>query len=312
MTLINKDVMNLSSGKKLAVLMTSTPICCEDLCERIEKDPSWKTVKFKAMMKWPKDIEENGDSGLWGRYFQIYDTENMTDRDHSESLQFYRDNFDKMNEGAQTFSSRYREEDGHISSLQALLEKRHLIGEEAFMSEMQMTPQKFTFAVDIAAKDVVQRIGSFHKAIIPDGFNLICAATDLNVSHALTTTVAAFKPDNTSVILDYKIFKASIDMKLNDTEYNKQVYEQLEKVGKWLKALNLSIQAWGIDAGGRNWDTVCAFAKSSLASCGIAACAMAGKASHVFSPTVRTRLRDSLNRTVLCGDPQEHARAGSG
>ena len=84
--LINKDIMNLSSGRKLAVLMTSTPICCEDLCERIEKDVSWKTIKFKAMMSWPKDIEENGDSGLWGRYFQIYDTENMTDRDHSESL----------------------------------------------------------------------------------------------------------------------------------------------------------------------------------------------------------------------------------
>lgn len=134
----------------------------------------------------------------------------------------------------------------------------------------------------------------------------------MNVSHALTTTVAAFRPDNTSVVLDYRIFKASIDARLNDTEYNKRVYEQLEKVGKWLKALNLGIQAWGIDAGGRNWDTVCEFAKNSTAVCGIPACAMAGKASHVFNPVVRTRLRDSLNRTVLCGDPQEHARSGSG
>lgn len=61
--------MNLSSGKKLAVLMTSTPICCEDLCERIEKDVSWKTTKYKALLKWPKDIEEHGDTGLWGKYF---------------------------------------------------------------------------------------------------------------------------------------------------------------------------------------------------------------------------------------------------
>lgn len=132
------------------------------------------------------------------------------------------------------------------------------------------------------------------------------------MSYALTTSVVAFKPDNSSVVLAYKTFKSSIDLKLNDTEYNKQVYQHLQKVGKWLKALGMSISAWGIDAGGRNWDTVCEFAKNSAALCGIPACAMAGRASHVFNPNVRTRLRDSLNRTVLCGDPQEHARSGSG
>jgi len=131
--LIKKDVMNLSSKGKLAVLMTSTPICPEDLCEKIEQDINWKTTKYPALIKWPKDIIEKGDDGLWAKYFKMFDAENAEDMLHSGSLQFYKDNKDKMDEGAELFSpERFKPEDGHISGLQALLEKRHLIGDAAF------------------------------------------------------------------------------------------------------------------------------------------------------------------------------------
>lgn len=73
--IINKDIMNLSSKGKLAVLMTSTPLCPEDLCEKIENDIAWKTTKYPAIIKWPKDIVENPDDGLWAHYFKLYDTE---------------------------------------------------------------------------------------------------------------------------------------------------------------------------------------------------------------------------------------------
>ena len=39
---------------------------------------------------------------------------------------------------------------------------------------------------------------------------------------------------------------------------------------------------------------------------------MIGRASHKFNGYVRTRLRDELNRTVLCGDATEHVKAGAG
>lgn len=54
------------------------------------------------------------------------------------------------------------------------------------------------------------------------------------------------------------------------------------------------------------------FARSSLKTVGISACAMLGRASHIFNPFVRSRLRDSIGRTVLCGDPAEHVKAGAG
>lgn len=46
--------------------------------------------------------------------------------------------------------------------------------------------------------------------------------------------------------------------------------------------------------------------------CGVPACAFAGRASHIFNPFIRSRLRDSIGRTVLCGNDQEHVKSGSG
>lgn len=95
---------------------------------------------------------------LWDKYFQMYDAENVDERDHSNSLQFYRDNFDKMNEGVEVFNpDRYSEVDGHISAIQKLLELKHQIGEAAFLSEFQMSPRQLQFALPITPAIVQSR-----------------------------------------------------------------------------------------------------------------------------------------------------------
>lgn len=309
---IRKDVINLSSGKKLAVLMTSTPICSDDLCQKIEADPNWRTTKFRAVIKWPRDIVKNGDGGLWGQYFQLYDSENMANGSHVCSLQFYRDHRKEMDAGAELFSSRYNPDDGQISALQALLEKRHLIGKSAFASEMQMSPQRESFALDITPSDVAKTIGSFPRASVPEGYRLTVGAVDLNVSHAVTLVVKSYRPDMSSVVLIHKIFPTSIPTTLSDADYSNRVTSALDAVAKFLTSLDLHVDALGVDAGGRNWDVVCAWSRICKEKHGFPACAMAGRASHKFNAFSRSRLRDAQNRTVLCGDPAEHARAGSG
>lgn len=48
-----------------------------------------------------------------------------------------------MDEGAEVFNPKaFKKSDGHISAIQALLEKRHLIGDDAFAAEMQMRPRQ--------------------------------------------------------------------------------------------------------------------------------------------------------------------------
>lgn len=312
LTFIRKDVINLSSGRKLAVLMTSTPICSDDLCAKIENDPNWRTTKYRAVVKWPVDIRKNGDNGLWGEYFRKYDAENMANGAHDGSLQYYRSHREQMDDGAELFSTRYNEADGHISALQALMERRHLIGKAAFASEMQMSPQRESYALDIAPADVAKAIGSFPRASVPEGYRLTVAALDLNVSHALTLVVKSYRPDMSSVVVVHRVFPTAIPATLSDADYSSRVAQALDNAAKYLSSLDIGIDALGIDAGGRNWDVVCSWSRSCQSVHGIPACAMAGRASHKFNAFSRSRLRDAQNRTVLCGDPAEHARAGSG
>lgn len=74
----------------------------------------------------------------------------------------------------------------------------------------------------------------------------------------------------------------------------------------------MSPNAWAIDCNGLNFDAATLFSKSSAQICGIQACGFIGKASHAFNGFVKTRLRDEMGGTVLCGDPEEHVRAGAG
>lgn len=76
--------------------------------------------------------------------------------------------------------------------------------------------------------------------------------------------------------------------------------------------MNVKIDGLAIDAGGRNWDAVCNFCKVASKTIGIPMCAFAGRAANVFNPFVKTRLREASNKTVLCGDAQEHVKAGAG
>ena len=128
----------------------------------------------------------------------------------------------------------------------------------------------------------------------------------------MTYSVVAFKRDMTAVVIRHAVKKTRIDLRLNDTDYNRKVYDKLAELLREVKSVGIHIDGVGIDAGGRNWQAVCDFCSNSMQLVGVPCCAMAGKASHMFNPYARSRLRDAIGRTVLCGDSQEHARSGSG
>lgn len=159
---------------------------------------------------------------------------------------------------------------------------------------------------------MLTRSSDVRRLVVPDEFIFVAASTDLNVSYAATSTIVAFKRDMTAHVLWHEVTPCKIDAKLNETEYNQKVYNLLVNVGKKIKGLGIKIDGWAIDAGGRNWYAVCSYAKQAMSSCGLPACAFAGRASNIFNPFVRSRLRDAIGRTVLCGDSAEHIKAGSG
>lgn len=218
-------------------------------------------------------------------------------------MNFYKDHRKEMDEGSVLFApERFKKEDGHISGLQALLEKRHTIGDAAFQAEMQMKPQKFSFKLDIKPRDVLAKAIDVPQLVVPDGYVFVAASTDLNLSYALTTTIVGFKPDMTAHIIHYFFTRCYVDSKMPTAQYNETIYDLLTGLGKEIAALGLPIDGWGIDAGGLPFDAVTMFAKNANQLVGVPACACIGRAAHIFNPFVRTKLRDSVNNTVLCGD----------
>jgi hypothetical protein len=216
LTLIKKDILNLGGKQRVSVLQTATPIVVDDLVEQIKNDIHWKTTIFKAIESYPKN------KALWKEYFKLYDAETISEKDHSKSLQFYKDNRKEMDEGSDVFNeTQYSESDGHISTIQKLLEIEHVIGNSAFQSEYQMSPVKATFSINITPKHITDKISpDFKELDIPDGFVYTVGAIDLNTSYAATCSIVTFKPDTTSHVIYHHIFPMRIDQKLPDAEYN--------------------------------------------------------------------------------------------
>lgn len=314
LSIINKSVLNLGGKGKVACLQAATPICADDLVQRIEKDKAWKTTRFPAIIHWPKDYVDHPTDGYWAKYFAYYDEENAIDSTHEKSLKFYKRHQKRMDKGAEVLNpKRYKESDGHISALQALMDKLHMIGEGAFFSEYEMMPKRVDLALQVTQKDVVGKINnSILKNQIPDGYVFCCGAIDLNTSYGATITLGCFKTDSTMAVIRHKINKLVIDQQLPDVQYNQALYNELGKIFKRLQSLGIKINAVGIDAGGRNLTAVCEFAKNSLELYGIPCCGMIGRASTNFNPLIKSRLRNAVGRTVLCGDPKEHLKSGSG
>lgn len=243
---------------------------------------------------------------------RMYDNELINGEDHSKSLDHYKTHRQVMDEGSEVFNpSRFSSKDGHISAIQKLMELRHQIG-KAFDAEYQMQPRRYTCALDITPRQVAHNLNGLQEGETPEGTTLVIASSDLNLSYAVTSVIIAFRPDMTAHVIWHGISKCRLDYKANDAEFSRALYDILEKEGRKLKGVCPDIQGWGIDASGRPFDTVAQFAKNSSRAVGIPACAMLGRASHAYNGYVRSRLRDEINRTVLCGDPREHIKSGSG
>ena len=308
-TLLKKDVMNLGGKDRLSILQTATPICPDDLVERLKKDISWKTTIYKAIERYPKDYYSK--DGHWSKYFAMWDSEQVSGKGHDKSLEYYKTNKDEMEVGADVFDpTRFSLKDGHISAIQKLLEIEHTIGQAAFASEYQMQPKRQTVAIDLTPQKVVSKMTDDDELTIPDGYTFVAGAIDINASYAMTCTLVAYKPDTSAHVIWHGLHNLRIDQRLPDMAYNAAIHEHLQIVCDKISALGVKIDGLAIDAGGRNWDAVCNFAKVSKV--GFPVCAFAGRSATMFNPFVRTRLRDAIGKTVLCGAPAEHIKRGAG
>lgn len=244
--IITKDIIPMGGKQRMSLLCTATPVCQDDLVERLKKDKHWRTVLFPAVISYPTNKK------LWDKYFEMYDDELINRKPHSESLQYYKDNRKLMDDGADVFNpSRYSEEDGHISAIQKLLELRHQIGESAWASEYQMRPLQLQIAIPIDPATVASRVSSLKELEIPtENVAWVCASSDLNLSKYITTVIVVFMRDQTAHVIWHKFRKSAIPITLPEQDYYQRVYNLLAEHGKELKALGVRIDGWAIDGNG--------------------------------------------------------------
>ena len=306
--LIRGDVMGLAGRGKASVVSTATTIAPDDVTVLLAADPAWKTTRNPAVVRWPDEWGKDGH-GLWGEYFALFDEENANDLPHGRrggSLSLYRRNRKAMDAGADILNWGYFDrEGGQISGLQRLMDAYHQMGNDAFMAEYQMEPVRNAFAVEVTARLIMGRVRPGVPACsVPDGTALTVAATDVNPSYGLTTAVISFDVNLTGLVSAYKVFRVKIDGRQNDVAFNAAVARALHAHAKEVAALGVRPDRWGIDAGGRQFRAVTAFAPLVKDIYGIDAVAMLGRAGQNWNPFVKSRTRDALNGTVPCRDAQ--------
>lgn len=303
---IYKTYMKLGkSVERPSLLMASTPIEPDDLSETIAKDPNWKTETFPLMLSMPSSLS------LWrGEYKRIREKAVDELSGHPET-DFYLAHRGEMDADAKPFWSECYNHDGsEISAIQHAM-NLFLDDEESFLSEYQMQPKRRSAELILPRTEIPRKIyPGYVEGSIPPGYIYTFAATDINPSYALTTSITAFKPDRSAFVTRHILSPIHIDV--SSTSFDDLVFAALAQHGEALHALGLPIRAWGIDASGQQFSAVTNFTKTAIRSVHMPAVAMTGRANTKFNPYVKSRTRDAINNTVDCADDLEKAAMARG
>ena len=311
---VKKAFMGLAGHrKKIAAIMTSTPIAPDDLSETFAADPGWNTKTYKMLLSWPKchdpaaSVEERKSRrDFWQEYADIFQGEQASGRPpHVAANRFYRAHRRAMDEGAEVLNPGNYDRKTELSGVQHAMNLLFRDGVDAFMSEYQMQPPRQVFALDVTARLIMSRVRKDAPAVtVPPWAVLTVAATDINPSYALSTAVISFDLALTAQVVAYHVTPIKIPEKTPDPEFDRLVYAALVAHGREIAAQGVKIDRWGVDAGGRMFRAVTRFAPSSVDSCALEATAMLGKGGQNWNPNVRSRIRNPLNDTVYCRDSQ--------
>lgn len=304
---IKKTFLGLAGHRrKIAAVMTSTPIEVDDLSETFARDPSWKTTTHRMVVKWPSCFGKDGAGvDYWTQYSDILFSEiaSGSAAPHLKANLFYAEHRADMDAGAVVLNPSNFDENTEMSGIQHAMNILFRDGRTAFMSEYQMEPVRHSFAFEISSKLILSRIRpGVRPCTIPEGSVLTVAATDINPSYGITTAVTSFDVNLTGLVVAYKVFRVEIDARLNDLVFNARLASALTAHAREIAALGLRIDRWGIDAGGRQFRAVTTFTPNCQGLFGLNAVAMLGRAGQNWNPNVRSRIRAASNNTVLCHD----------
>ena len=195
-TLLKSDVLGMAGPKKkLALVGTCTVIRKGDLADRLldrKANPQWRGIRLKLLNSLPKTLD------LWSRYAEL--RRNSGD-DGKAATEFYRDNRDKMDEGADaTWPARFNSDE--ISAVQFAMNLR-IDDPETFASEYQNEPET---PDDKVARPTLEKLSSrlnrLPRAVLPNWTKHLVTMIDVQDSILYYQVVAA-DDDFSAAVVEY-------------------------------------------------------------------------------------------------------------
>ncbi len=302
---VEKNFLNLGGHRRrIAALMTSTPIEPDDLSETFAAKDNWYTSTFRMVEAWP----ETKDT-LWEEYRSILRHEVIQGRDaHTACNRFYRKYRELMDRGAKVLNPDNYDRRLELSGVQHAM-NLYFNGEEQFMSEFQMQPMRRQMVFVLRPGVVVSRTRrDWQPYFVPPESVMTVCATDLNPAYGYSSAMVTFDRVATATVIWYGVHGTSLHKeRMTEAEYRAGMYEQLVVLAAKLKAecqsRGIRLDAWAIDGGGDGFEPVQRLRRSAKdLGLPFEVVPMVGKAGRTWNPFVRSKIRNPINETVECGD----------
>ncbi len=199
---VHGDILGLGGARQLSVVMTSTPICPEDLSERFAdptREPAWRTITRPMVESWP--LRED----LWLHYCDLF-KQDLSSADGGQqgksAAEFYLAHREEMEAGAKLFDPLNYDPRIEFSATQHAYNLIVRGGEDAFQAEYQLSPPRRATILELSPKQVAERVNGVPRFRMPPGTSTALAFIDVMAS-SLHYVVSAFGPRQTGAVLDY-------------------------------------------------------------------------------------------------------------
>lgn len=201
--ILSGDILGLAGpGRKIAGIMPCTVIERGDMADVIldrDKHPEWNGERCKMLYAMPSHME------LWEEYFSVMDESLRELGNISRATEFYRENRERMDEGA-VVAWPERHNDDEESALQNAMNLMHR-DHFAFSSEYQNEPMSDDEDMDrmLSSDEIASKTNGLDRMVVPLDCHRLTMFVDVQKT-CLFYTVCAFADDFTGSVIEYGTF----------------------------------------------------------------------------------------------------------
>lgn len=289
--------------KRLSMMVACTIYAPDDVGETLGKRRNTVFVRVPRVVSWPEDFDKTDSKTrqLWDRWFDLYDDDKTMDA----AVAFYRRNKKEMCRGfAVSWKYRVDESKGDPDAFYSAMVDYYTKGRDAFFSEYQNQPVTHeTRYYNLRPKDVLAHVADLQENEVPEDTVFTVLTTDINYSYGLTYEAAAFTRAGTCHVFAEGVWCQSplpVSAKnTNQEQRQRLVRRALDLMAAWIDVQPWKLDAWYIDAGGEQFDTVTDFCRVAKKN-GKLARAMIGRAGKTYDPATKTCVGRVRGRVYPC------------